>query len=380
VEEWSVISVDDHVIEPPTTWSSRVPARYRDRCPRVVERGPDGFVWNFDGQARLFSGLMCMVDHAREDWHRPIESFADLYPGCSDPHMRLRDMDEAGVLASLCFPSMPGFGGTFLNNNSDRELSMACIRAYNDFMIEEWCGSAPGRFIPAVVVPYWDPSLAIVELSRCASRGARAVVFSERPHHQGFPSLFDRERYWDPLFAAAQEMALVLCCHIGSSSRVDMPDDADYLTHNCEIWLNAPYSMTEYIMSGTFDRFPELKVAYSEASIGWMPYMFQVMDHYYVEQGPWTKTEVKLTPSQYFGRNIFGCFINDACGSRSIERLGVDSVMVEVDYPHADTIWPTVRKVIDDQIRHLSQEDQFKVRRGNAERIFDFTPSALGHA
>lgn len=378
-EPWTVVSVDDHVIEPPDTWTSRVPARYRDRCPRVVERGQgEGFAWAFDGDARMFSGLQCMVDHPPEEWHRPIDAFENLHDGCSEPVARLRDMDAAGVVASLCFPTMPGFGGTYLNNNPDRDLSYACIQAYNDFILDEWCGAAPGRFIPAVLVPYWDTTLAVAELDRTLPRGARAVIFSERPHHQGFPSLFDADRYWDPFFAAVEERDLVLCCHIGSSSRVDMPADADYLTHNCEIWLNAPYSMVEYVFSGTFDRFPGLKVAYSEASIGWMPYMLQTMDHYYVKQGPWTKTSLQRMPSAYFGVNIFGCFIDDELGSGFIERLGVDAVMVEVDYPHADTIWPDVRKTIDRQLAHLSAADQHKVRRANAERIFRFTPTALG--
>lgn len=378
-DEWGVISVDDHVIEPPNTWTSRVPTKYRDRCPKVVERTGDGFAWDFDGDVRMFSGLMCSVDTPPEEWRREIPTFDDLYVGCHDPEVRLKDMDSSGVLASLCFPSMPGFGGTYLNRNPDKDLSYACIQAYNDFITEEWCGTAPGRLIPAILVPYWDPKLAVNELERTADRGVRSIVFSERPQTQGFPSLFDADRYWDPIFAASQEMDIVLSCHIGSSSKVDMPEDANYLTHNSEIWLNAPYSMAEYTLSGTFDRFPGLKVAYSEASIGWMPYMLQTMDRYYRDQGAWTAIEFDRNPSEYFGRNMFGCIISDPFGARFIEELGVDAIMVEVDYPHADTIWPDVRAAIDDQLKHLSPEDQYKLRRGNAERIYGFKPSGLWH-
>lgn len=380
-KEWGVISVDDHVIEPPDTWTSRVPAKFKDRCPKVVERPGDGFAWDFDGEVRMFSGLMCSVNTPPADWRREIPTFDDLYQGCHDPEVRLKDMDDAGILASLCFPSMPGFGGTYLNRNPDKELAYACIQAYNDFMTEEWCSTAPGRFIPAILVPYWDPKLAVAELERTVPRGVRSVVFSERPHTQGFPSLFDKDRYWDPFFAAAAEMEIVLSCHIGSSSKVDMPDDANYLTHNSEIWLNAPYSMAEYTLSGTFDRFPNLKVAYSEASIGWMPYMLQTMDHYYRDQGAegWTKISFSRKPSEYFGRNMFGCIISDPFGARFIEELGVDAIMVEVDYPHADTIWPNVRQAIDAQLEHLSPENQYKLRQGNAERIYRFTSSGLGN-
>ncbi len=379
-EEWSVISVDDHVIEPPDTWTSRVPAKFRDRCPKVVERPGDGFAWDFDGEVRMFSGLMCSVGAPPSEWRRQIPTFNDLYQGCYDPKKRLQDMDATGVLASLCFPSMPGFGGTYLNRHPDKELALACIQAWNDFVVDEWCATAPGRFIPGILVPFWDPRLAVAELERMVPRGARSVIFSERPHKQGWPSLFDKNRYWDPFFAAASEMNVVLSCHIGSSSMVDMPDDANYLTHNSEIWLNAPYSMAEYTLSGTFDRFPNLKVAYSEASIGWMPYMLQTMDRYYRDQGAdgWTKIFYERMPSEYFGRNIFGCIISDPFGTRFIEELGVDAIMMEVDYPHADSIWPNVREKIDKQLVGLSPEDQYKLRRGNAQRIYGFAPSGIG--
>jgi len=390
-EEWGVVSVDDHLIEPPDTWTSRVPARYLDRCPKVIERdvppvetsvgfGPagQGFAWEFDGRVMPFSGLACSVGHDPEEWRRSIPTFADLYPGCHDVEVRLRDMDEAGVLASLNFPTMPGFGGTYLNNNQDRDLSLVCIRAFNDFVFDEWCAAAPGRFIPGIIVPYWDPALAVAEIERNAARGARAIIFTERPHVQGFPSLYDPARYWDPVFAAAEHHELVLCCHIGSSSQIDSPPEADYMTHMAETWLNAPYSLTEYALSGTFERFPGLGVVYSEASIGWMPFVFQTLDRYWNQRAPYSGTEVRRPPSEYFGRNIFGCFIEDHVGADQIEQLGVEAIMVEVDYPHADTIWPDVRKVIDEQLGHLDAADQRRVRRGNAERVFRFQPSPLG--
>ncbi|MFI0406687.1 amidohydrolase family protein [Actinomadura sp. 3N508] len=378
-EEWAVISVDDHVIEPPHTWTSRVPAKYKDRAPKVVERGDQGIAWDFDGDVRFFSGMMCSVDQlAESERRRIVPRFEDLYDGCSDVGRRLADMDAAGVLASMCFPTMPGFGGTYLNLNTDRDLSYACIRAYNDFMTEEWCAAAPGRLIPAVLVPMWDPALAVKELERVAPRGVRSVVFSERPHHQGFPSLYDKDRYWDPLFAAAQEMDLPLSCHIGSSSRVDCPEDGDYLTHMSEVWLNAPYSMTEYIFSGAFDRFPGLRVVYSEASIGWIPYQLQTMDRYYDDRPDWADSTLEHRPSDYFGRNVFGAFIDDPVGIRFIEDLGADAVMCEVDYPHGDSIWPDVRKAIDAQIAGLPEDVQYKLRIANAKRVYGFEPSGLG--
>lgn len=375
--DWGVISVDDHVTEPPDTFTSRVPVRLRDRAPRIVERGEWGITWLFDGQERLFSGLVCSLDTAPEDWKHEVIHFEDLHPGCYDVEQRLADMDETGVLASMCFPSMPGFGGTHLNANPDRELALACIRAYNDFITEQWCAAAPNRLIPAIIVPYWDAELAAAEVRRTAPRGVRSIVFNERPHVQGWPSLFDPNRFWDPLFRTAEELGIVLSCHIGSSSKVDAPADGDFLTHQSEVYLNSGYSVTEYIFSGTFDRFPELRLVYSEASIGWIPYHLQTMDRYYMAQATWTKSSLKNLPSSYFRKNVFGCFISDPFGAECIDRLGVDAIMCEVDYPHADTIWPNVRKVIDAEFAHLRPVDQYKVRVTNAERVYNFKAGAL---
>lgn len=378
-QQWSIISVDDHVIEPPDTWTSRVPQRWRDRAPKVVATEGQGFAWEFDGDRRPFAGLQCAVDHQPgEPYRTVVPTFEDLHPGCHDVEARLKDMDHVGILASMCFPTMPGFGGTYLNNNPDRDLSLACVRAYNDFITEQWCGAAPGRLIPAVLLPMWDPQLAVSEIHRVADRGVRSIVFSERPHSQGFPSLFDAQRYWDPVFATAEEMGLVLSCHIGSSSQVDSPVDADYYTHMSEVWINACYALTEYIFSGTFDRFPDLKVAFSEASIGWIPYQLQTMDRYFDDRNTTAPTSLAKRPSEYFGTNVFGCFIDDPVGARFIEHLGVDNIMCEVDYPHADSLWPDVRVGLDRQLAHLSAEDQHKLRVDNARRIYGFEPSGIG--
>jgi hypothetical protein len=356
-----------------------VPQKIKDRAPRVVDGGESGFGWDFDVVSRPFSGLACAVDRPQDAPYREVvPTFENLHLGCYDVEQRIRDMDSTGILASMCFPSMPGFGGTYLNNNPDKELSYACIQAWNDFMTEEWCGAAPGRMNPAVLVPLWDPHLTVKELERVEDRGVCSIVFSERPHIQGFPSLYSADRHWDPLFAKAEEMDLVISCYIGSSSRVDSPPDADYYTHMSEVWINAISSMTEYIFSGTFDRFPDLRVSFSEASIGWMPYQLQVMDRYYLDRNTTMPTDLKQKPSDYFGKNVFGCFIVDEVGAGMIEQLGVESITCEVDHLHADSLWPNIKEGIDRQLTHLSAEDQYKLRVSNAERIDSFTPSGIG--
>ena len=222
-----MISVDDHVVEPPDVWTSRLPAKWQDECPRAVEE--DGkIVWRFEAKKKSLAELGGRLFDPASDKRDLIDfpdRYEDLRPGCYQPTERVRDLDLAGIDASLCFPAFPRFCGQEFTEATDRELGLACVRAYNDWMIDEWCGAVPGRLIPLVIMPLWDADLAVAEVERCAAKGARAVTFSENPAALGLPSVHDRRQYWDPVFAACADAAMPVCTHIGSSSRLPHTSD-----------------------------------------------------------------------------------------------------------------------------------------------------------
>jgi len=213
-----LISVDDHFLEPATVWQDRVPAKYRDVAPRIERDGKDEF-WAYEDERLPTAGLSAVAGKQEEFSPEPV-TYDDMRPGCYDPTARLEDMNRAGLIASLSFPSFPRFCGQIFYEPRDRELALLCVRAYNDWMIDEWCAAAPGRYIPLVIIPLWDPALAADEMDRCAAKGARAFCFSENPAPLGLPMIHDPDRYWDPVMAAAQANELVLCMHIGSSSTI----------------------------------------------------------------------------------------------------------------------------------------------------------------
>ena len=127
------------------------------------------------------------------------------------------------------------------------------------------------------------------------------------------------------------------------------------------------------------DRIPDLRVVYAEASIGWIPFVLQTMDRYAVRHSEWTSYGLKSTPTSYFGKNVFGAFIEDPVGATMIgNELPVEAVMAEVDYPHTDSIFPDVQKTIQEQVSHLTPDQEYMIRRGNAERVFNFKPSGIG--
>jgi predicted TIM-barrel fold metal-dependent hydrolase len=375
-----IISVDDHLHEPPDTFSSRLPARLAERGPRVVDGGERGDVWVFDGAEYPIHPLTASVGRPVERWGDPVR-YTDMKPTCWDPVARLADMDVDGVVASLCFPSFAGFSGTpFVREaTQDPELALLCVRAYNDFVCTEWAAAAPGRYIPLVLLPLWDRPEAAREIERTAAMGARAIAFSENPVRQGLPSIHDTARGWDPVFRAAEEAGMPLCMHIGSSSHIPKTaPDAPRMIDFAITPLNATYALTDWLLSGHFERFPGLVTCYSEGGIGWIPWVVERCDYTWERHRGWVDSPVSRPPSTFVADHVMGCLIDDRFGGQNIEAIGVRNVMVETDYPHPDGTWPNSAEQLLKSIGHLDDEAKELVCRGNAERVFRFTPSGLG--
>ncbi len=233
-----IISVDDHVVEPPDLWTARLPKKFLDRGPRVVrdsaifhfeggvfsyEKGVDGGApcdwWLYDDLVYPFPKLSAAVGFDVLDV--TPTTFDEIRPGCWRKADRLADMDANHTEASLAFPTFPRFCGQTFLENPDRELGLACVQVYNDWMIDEWCGgNGYGRLIPLTLIPLWDPQLAADEVRRCAEKGAFAVAFSENPTRLKLPSI--HTKHWDPFFRACEETDTVVNLHIGSSSTFPM--------------------------------------------------------------------------------------------------------------------------------------------------------------
>ena len=385
--DW-LISVDDHVLEPPGVWVDRVPAKDRDRAPHQVIEGDMEF-WVYDGKRYPSSGLSAVAGKKKEEFSPEPVTYAEMRPGCYDAKARIEDMDRAGILASLCFPTVTRFCGQLFMEASDREFGFVCLQAYNDWMIEEWCGAAPGRYIPLVLIPMWDPALAAKEMERCAAKGVTAFAFSENPAPLGLPTIHDKDGYWDPVMAAASDLEMVCSMHVGSSSQVpQIAPDSPFMANLAWGAVRTSGAMLSWLFSGMFTRFPGLKIALSEGEIGWMPYFLeraeQVLDkqRFWVQRGvqfmEHATTEVDLNTIDIralFRDHVFGCFIDDAHGIASIDDIGEDNIMCETDYPHSDSTWPDCIGVVKKRIGHLSPEVQYKLLRGNAERLYRFTPA-----
>jgi predicted TIM-barrel fold metal-dependent hydrolase len=388
-----IISVDDHVVEPPDLWTSRAPAKFKDRAPRVerdnarfdfiggvfsYEKGvADGEPcdwWMYDDLIYPFPKLSAAVGFDTLDV--TPTTFDDIRPGCWIQSERLADMEANHTDVSIMFPNtLPRFCGQTFLERDDKELALWCVQAYNDWLIEEWCaGDAYGRMIPLGIVPLWDPQLAAAEIRRNAARGCHAITFPENPFPLGLPSIHDANRHWDPVFAACEETETVVCMHIGSSSKMpSTAPDAPFIVSSTLTFSNAMGSVCDFIFSGTLERFKTLKIAYSEGQVGWMPYIMERADKLAAERAASDDfgTSLPNPPSSYMNR-VYGCIFDDEVGLANRDRIGMDQICFEVDYPHADSTFPRTKEVVTEICTNagLNEEETYKLLRGNAIRAF----------
>jgi predicted TIM-barrel fold metal-dependent hydrolase len=389
-----IISVDDHVLEPPDLWSSRLPARYRQTGPRLerrkgimarvltdytfVESDEEGATWADcwvyeDAVVPLGRGFAVfkpdgtMHDNGFLD---DVMTYDEMLPGGFRQADRLRDMDRNHTDASLCFPTFARFAGQRFVTAHDRELALLCVRAYNDFMIDEWCGgNGRGRLIPLTLVPLWDGDMAAEEVARCAGKGAHAVAFSEAPYELGLPSI--HSGFWDTFIAACAETDTVINMHIGSSGMMtSTSDDAPETAIPCLNAVNSAKAFVDWMISGHLEKHPGLRIVLSEGQVGWMPFYIERLTSLWERDSTYgspLRSRAPKHPREYLPQ-VFGCLYDDPHGLASRDIAGMGQLMFEIDYPHPDSTWPNSAAVAEKLVSdaRMSADETYKFLRGNA--------------
>ncbi|QLL07405.1 amidohydrolase family protein [Mycobacterium vicinigordonae] len=372
-DDMILISVDDHVIEPANMFDGHMPAKYADRAPRVVRNEHGVQSWVFEGQETFNIGMNAVVGRPREEFSVEPASFDDMRRACWDVHERVRDMSANGVLAGVPFPSFPRFCGQFFAGADDKDLALATVRAYNDWMIGDWCGPYPERFVPLAIPPYWDPEAAAAEVHRVSELGCHAMTFSENPYKLGQPSL--HSEHWNPLWQACSDTGTTVCMHIGSSSQllVTAPDAAAHVTLVLAPVI-AVLTAADLLFSHVLRKFPDLRFALSEGGIGWVPYFAERADYAH-RQHTWIDDGFESSmPSEVFRKQVYTCFIEDHAGVAQRDRIGVESIMWECDYPHSDSTWPNSPESAARSLAGCTDAEVDAITHLNAMRLFSFDP------
>lgn len=378
--DW-VIDADSHITEPPDLFSSRLPEKFRDRAPRVVRNEAFGGLecWQM-GDSKAFVPL---GHTAVAGWKDPFPAaprgFDEVPKAAHDPGARLEYMDSLAIWAMALYPNVGGFGSQEFLSLKDPELMLACVQAYNDFLTD-WVAPAPRRFIPISALPFWDVAASVREIERCLKRGHKGVLFSGEPHSHGQPVL--ASPHWNPLWECAQANGLPISFHIGSGNfdgglytpeRLPLygPVGCNGMT-TVGLFLDVGKQIVDLLYSGVLPRYPKLDFVAVESGIGFVPFLLEAVDHCFgYGNGFATRPEFDMLPSEYFERQVYGCyFFEEYAPQRLLDRIPVNNVLFETDYPHPVCLYGNVREKIDAGLRGAPPEVRRKLLFENAARLY----------
>ncbi|TDJ10457.1 MAG: amidohydrolase [Deltaproteobacteria bacterium] len=375
--DW-VIDADTHITEPADVWTSRVPAKFRDKAPHIV-RNDDGVdIWQIGDHAPLVPVGHTAVAGWKEPFPAAPRNMDEVPKASYDAKARLDYMDEIGIWAMALYPNVGGFGNQGFLKLGDPELMLACVRAYNDFLID-WIEPNPDRFIPIMATPFWDVDASVKEIERCAKLGHKGVLFAGEPQDLGQPFL--GEKHWDRFYAAAQDADLPISFHIGSANFTEEFSPERVAAHGIaptvvrstvSILLENGKSIVDLLLSGVLPHFPKLKFVSVESGIGWIPFLLEAADHCFKYANVSAeRPEFTMLPSEYFARQVYGCyFFEELAPQRLIDVIGEDNIMFETDYPHPVCLYGNVRQKIDAGLVGQPERIRRKLLFDNAAKLY----------
>lgn len=373
-----VIDIDSHWTEPRDLWTSRAPSRLKDRVLRIVTNDAGQEQWVIGDDQILGPVGYCSIrpDGSKGSGQLFFDTFEEVHPGAIYSEPRLDYMDEAGLTAQVVYPNVLGFTGTGSLQINDPELSNFSISAYNDA-----CGDMQkeggGRLFPQAVLPIWDLDAAVKELIRCnGDLGMTGFVITDTVIDAGLPPLHDP--HWDPLWAEAQARGMPANFHIGpglSTPRTwgGFEPAREFAALSTMAQMSNVISIVNLIMSGLLDRFPSLKFVSVESGVGWLPFMLESLEYQFEENGV---KDLKLRPTEYFHRQIYGSYWFEEDPSDAISKIGADNIMFETDFPHATCLYPDVKERRFTAVKNLEEDVQRKLLYETASKVYNIPVEA----
>jgi uncharacterized protein len=378
-----VFDADSHWCERPDLFTSRAPAAVRGRMPRVEE--VDGqLMWVFDGHpvGRFSAGGVIARDGSKEAADIALHhwTFDEVHEGAWNPKVRLDVMDECGIDAQIIYPSTIGLGGQDLGLVDDEALSRLAIEIYNDAQaeIQEESGN---RLLPLPLMPAWDVATCVAEAKRVAALGSRGVNMTSDPQDLGAPDLASRD--WDPFWEVCTELQLPVHFHIGASvTGMTFYGKYPWASHAANtrlaiggtlLFIGNARVVTNLILAGMFDRFPDLKMVSVESGCGWIPFILEALDYEMSENAPDELRQMKKMPSEYFRTNMYATFWFENNRNKLpdlIDAVGEDSILFETDFPHPTCLYPNPLEAVESKMATLTPEVRAKIMGENARALY----------
>ena len=375
-----IIDVDAHITEPLDLWTRNAPAAYADRVPRGVEI--DGVLqWVIDGVpiGRALGSSVIRRNGEKQPGFDFIRWSGDEIAEASyDMEQRLEVMDDLGLYAQILYPNTAGFGAQKFGEIADPELRRLCATLYNDAMVEIQEASG-GRLVPMALMPWWDLDASIAEVGRAAANGLRGVNMCSDPQARGLPDLGTRD--WDPFWAACAEHDMPVNFHIGASDTSltwfgtspwpSQDDERKLAIGSAMMYLSNARILANLVFSGVFERLPTVQFVSVESGIGWIPFFLESLDYQLQESAPSVVDQLSMAPSEYFRRQVFGCFWFENRGLEAvIDALGADRILFETDYPHPTCLYPEPLPRVAEAVAGLDDDTVRMIMQDNAAALY----------
>jgi predicted TIM-barrel fold metal-dependent hydrolase len=380
IRDLRVIDVDAHITEPPDLWTRRAPARFVERVPRVVEI--DGVpMWSFDG---VPIGRVNLASVIRPNGEKvPGPAFFDfgrdeIHAASTDMRARVELLDRQGIYAQVLYPNVAGFGAQRFAEVADLELRRLCVSLYNDAMVEIQEESG-GRLLPMALMPWWDVEASIEEVHRSAAAGLRGVNICSDPQLRGAPELWQPE--WEPFWEACAEHRQSVNFHIGASEASmswygtspwpALDGERKLAIGSAMMYLSNARIIANLIFSGVLERFPEVRVVSVESGIGWIPFFLESLDYQLYESSPSVVDALSMLPSEYFKRQVYGCFwFEHRMLGPVIDALGASRVLFETDFPHPTCLYPDPLDKVAQSLAAFDDDIARSVLQDNAAQLY----------
>ncbi len=368
---YKVFDGDSHIVEPPELWQQRVPARLKERAPKLLKR-PDGTdAWSFDNGKRIRPmGISAVAGFTFIQYQKMALSYDEILQGGFNPHVRVKQMSADGIWAQVLYPTITLPGARAYGD--DKELQLACVAAYNDWLIEDFCGPYPDRLRGIAVMPTAGIEEALGELERSVKKGHKGAVISRYPNGSLEPDGPVDDKFW----AMAQEMGIPISIHAGSFTRgpeLALPGILiiGQVSANKD-GIQAIPVLHDLIFSGVCERFPKIKFLLAESNIGWIPALLEQTDDCYMRYRFFTSAWEKLSllPSEYFHRNFYATFLQDAIGIELRHHLNMDHIMWSTDFPHSACDWPNTRWTMERMFKGVPGADVKKMTHDNVAALY----------
>ncbi len=364
-----IISAVDRVVEHPEVWTRRLAkSKWGERIPHI-ERGADGAdAWVVDGRIIPLSDI-AQVGAVMPDRAKTPARWDDIDASAHAPAERIKAMDRDGVDYTVLYPSVAGFSGETFGAINDPDLELACVQAYNDWLIEEWM-STNSRFIPQCIVPLSPVDATVSEIERAVAGGHRGVIFPAEPTHlHNLPHI--NSSAYDPVWAACQELDVPLCFHAGSAPQLQFPMAPNLAPELAAAFqavirpASAVFDLSNILFSRILLRFPQLKVVFAESTIGWGTFLLEYADHQYEQD----HCNYELKPSEMFHRQ---CYLTTWYEPVKINsrHIGTDRILWATNFPTANSTWPDSRQFAEKCLAGMRAREQEQILCDNAARLY----------